>query len=111
MSRDIPEADWKVFRQLHPVALERFCERVLSETARLTRETGKSSYERYLALFKLIGKRDGEIAACFDDMRRSTAVRQLVAIQSRGLLTDEEFARFSSETRATLQSLLKLDRT
>ena len=29
MSREISEADWKLFRQLHPLALERFCERVL----------------------------------------------------------------------------------
>ena len=28
---DIPERDWKLFRQLQPLALERFCEKVLSE--------------------------------------------------------------------------------
>jgi hypothetical protein len=26
MSREIKEADWKVLRRLHPLALERFCE-------------------------------------------------------------------------------------
>lgn len=31
MPRAIPEADWKVLRRLHPLALERFCERVLCE--------------------------------------------------------------------------------
>jgi hypothetical protein len=34
--RDIKETDWKVLRRLHPLALERFCQRVssLSEEAR-----------------------------------------------------------------------------
>ena len=31
MQRTITEPDWKVFRQLHPVALDRFCQRVLAE--------------------------------------------------------------------------------
>ena len=33
MQRTISESDWKLFRQLHALALERFCERVLSEVA------------------------------------------------------------------------------
>jgi hypothetical protein len=28
---DFPEADWKILRRVHAAALERFCERVLSE--------------------------------------------------------------------------------
>lgn len=28
---EINESDWKVLRRLHPVALERFCERALTE--------------------------------------------------------------------------------
>ena len=28
---DIKESDWKVFRRLHSVALERYCQRVLEE--------------------------------------------------------------------------------
>ena len=31
MAREISETDWKLFRQLHPIAMERFCERVLSD--------------------------------------------------------------------------------
>jgi hypothetical protein len=54
MTRQIPESDWKIFRQLHPVALERFCERTLSEVGRLASDTGKSAHERYLAVFRLI---------------------------------------------------------
>jgi hypothetical protein len=38
-------------------------------------------------------------------MRRSTAFIQLAIIQSYGVLTDEEIARFSSETREVLALL------
>jgi hypothetical protein len=106
MTRQISESDWKLFRQLQPIALERFCERVLSEVSRLTSDTRKSSHERYLALFKLIKRRDRELADAFDDLRRSTALLQLARIQSHGLLTDEELARFSPETRDVVQFFL-----
>jgi hypothetical protein len=31
---DIHESDWRVFRRLHSIALERFCTRVLEEVRR-----------------------------------------------------------------------------
>ena len=31
MMREIKESDWKILRQLHSVALERFCEQILFE--------------------------------------------------------------------------------
>src|SRR5688500_9560819 len=100
MTRTISESDWKVFRQLQPVALDRFCQRVLSEVGRLADDAGKSNHERYLAVFRLIERRDRELADAFDGMRRSTAWRQLAWIQSHGLLSEEEMSRFSDETRA-----------
>jgi hypothetical protein len=107
MSREIFESDWKLFRELHPIALERFCERLLSDVTELATTTGKTAHERYLALFKLLEDRNEELAGAFDDFRRSTACRQLAIIRSRGLLTDEEFARFSPETRAMVQIWLE----
>ena len=40
MVRQISEADWKLFRHLHALALERFCESVLSEVGRLVSSSG-----------------------------------------------------------------------
>jgi hypothetical protein len=109
MERSIPESDWKVFRQLHEIALERFCQRVLAEVEQLATDKRKqSSHERYLAVFKLIKRRDKELAAAFDDLRRSTALRQLVCIQSHELLTDEEMGRFSPETREAVKDFLAI---
>ena len=108
MLRDILESDWKLFRRLHPVALERFCQRVLSEISRLVANESKTSHERYLAVYKLIKKRDREVADAFNDLRRSTALRQLVAIQAHQLLSEDELAGFSPEARQMVRSLLEI---
>jgi hypothetical protein len=103
MTRQISEVDWKLFRQVHPLALERFCERVLAEVGQLALQAGKSAHERYLAVFRLLQRRDKELGEAFNDLRRSTALLQLAILRSRGLVTDEEFARFSPETRGAIQ--------
>jgi hypothetical protein len=106
MGRGISESDWKLFRQLRPLALDRFCRRVLDEVSRLAADTGTSSHERYLAVFQLLQQRDEELAGTFNDPRRSTALVQLARIWSQELLTEEEFTRFSPETRASVQVFL-----
>jgi hypothetical protein len=98
MSRDISERDWKVFRELHSVALERLCDKILIEARAQIEHPTKSSHEKYLTLFKLIQDRDDDIARGFNDFRRSTALMQIGVIHSMGLLTGEELRRFSPET-------------
>jgi hypothetical protein len=51
---EIRESDWKVLRRVHPLALERFCEPVLAEVARVSREDAKSYHARYLQIFGVI---------------------------------------------------------
>src|SRR5690242_9014043 len=106
MSRDrMIEADWKILRQLHPIALERFCQRVLSEVGRIASDAEKGAHSRYLEAYDLIRHRHKEMANAFDDLRRSTGLMRLAWIRSFGLLTEEEFASFSPETRQVVQSL------
>lgn len=111
MERGIHESDWKLFRQFQPLALDRFCQRVLAEVTRLAADTMASNHERYLAVFKLLQRRDEELADAFNDPRRSTALVQLARIQFQELLTEEEFTRFSPETRASVQVFLEMWRT
>jgi hypothetical protein len=79
MSRGIAESDWKILRELDPIA------RPILPSHRC----------------------DREFAEAFDDMRRSAAVMRICHLRKLGLLRDEEFARFSEETRATVQRLLE----
>ncbi len=103
---EIKETDWKVLRRVHPLALERFCERVLAEIDRVSRDGSKSCHARYLQIFRIIKQSDREIARLFDNPRRSHALTMLAQIRSHGLLTEDEFFRLSPETRGVIQMLL-----
>jgi hypothetical protein len=46
MSAAIPEADWKVFRSLHPIWIERFCKRVNGELMRALSDDSRDAYEQ-----------------------------------------------------------------
>ena len=51
MSRDIKESDWQLLRELAPLALDRFCERVLGEVTGVATDGSRSNHERYAAVF------------------------------------------------------------
>ena len=73
MARNIRESDWKLFRELHPVAVNRFCERVLGEITRVASDASKTPHARYGDIFRLVREQDRLLARAFDDKRRSTA--------------------------------------
>jgi hypothetical protein len=97
--KTIAESDWKIFRQLAEVALQRFCERILAEVSAIASDPKKTSHERYLGVWRILKRRDRELALAFNDLRRSAAFEQLAVMQAHQLLTEEEMARFSAETR------------
>ena len=103
MFRDIAERDWKIFRELHRVALYRLCDQILVEAKGKIEQPAKSSHEKYSELFKLIQNRDKDIARAFNDFRRSTALTQIGLIHKMGLFTPEEINRFSPETLQIVQ--------
>src|SRR6266404_1926791 len=70
MSRDIPERDWKVFPEIHRVARERFCERVLSEIASASSASDQGAHERYIKVFEIVRDKDKELGA----LRQSAAI-------------------------------------
>jgi hypothetical protein len=108
MSSDIPESDWRHFKQVHAKLLERYCGRVLDEIAAASQGAGGSAHERYLKVYKLLKERDKDLANAFDDFRRSTAVMQLGIMRRMKLLTDEELAPFSEQTRTRVEGIASL---
>ena len=105
MLREIKEADWKVLRRLHPVALERFCERVLAEIGSVNNDSARNFHQRYLDIFEIIERRDLEMARIFDDLKRSRALTMLAQMCSAGLLTEDELSGLSPETRSVIDLL------
>jgi hypothetical protein len=107
--RTIAEIDWKVLRRLHPLALERFSERVLAEIEGVM-HPGQSAHQRYLDIFEIVQQRGREMSRIFDDPKRSCALMMLAQIHVKGLLTEEEFQSLSPETRgAVIESVRSAD--
>jgi hypothetical protein len=100
--RDFHEPDWKTLRALQPILLDRLCTRILDEMRGVMDDTSQTPHQRYLKIFELLQDRNDDIAAGFDDMRRSRAIARLANIHALGLFTDEEFERFSPGTRETV---------
>ncbi len=96
----IRESDWKKFKKLKSVALERFCESVLSESIALARKSGASAYDRYVDLYQLFRERDKVLASVFDGLSRSKADLQLGLMYARGIVTDSELSQLSDNTQA-----------
>lgn len=105
MTKDIAESDWKLFRKLHPVTLERFSKKILNELDLVRADDAKSCHQRYLDIFRLIARRDKELANLFDNLRRSTALMQIAAIYARGLMTEDELSGFSPALIQLVKSL------
>ena len=101
MPSSISESDWKLFRNLHAVALERLCQRVIEEI-QATAASSQSYHERYLAIYALVKERDKQIAEAFNDFRRSTALMKLALMRAQDLVTESELAVFSIETQQFL---------
>jgi len=106
MQAEFTEADWKVLRQLHPVALDRLCDRILREAEGVCADRTRSHHQRYLDLFALIQRRDKDISLAFDRMSRSRMMERILAIKRMGLVTEEEFARFSPGLREWTEQVL-----
>jgi hypothetical protein len=104
---EIKESDWKVFRRLRAVALERYCQRVIEE-ARVAAECTSDYHDCYLRLYRLIRERDKTLAIVFDDPRRSTAFLSLANIVAEELLTPEELKQFSPEVQERIEVINEL---
>ncbi len=100
---DIPEPDWRIFKEIRKNMLEEFCRRILDEVMAASQGTDGSAHDRYLKVYKLIHKRDRQIADAFNDFRRSTAVYQLCIMRRMDLLGDEDLSKFSEQTQARVR--------
>jgi hypothetical protein len=106
MSPDIKESDWKIFKQIHRIAMDRYFERAASEIRFLMTDQSKSNQERFWLVADAIKRGQKEAARLFDDSRRSTALIQLAMIHSKKLLADDEMSRFSPDARERVRCYL-----
>jgi len=108
MSSDLPESDWRRFKEVRAKLLERYCNRIWGEVSNLAQSSEGTSHDRYIKLYKLVKDRDKQMAIAFDDFRRSTAVMQLGIMRRMKLLTDDELGLFSEQTRTRVEGIASL---
>ncbi len=101
------EQDWRHLSRLKPLALDRLCRRILTEAQAIIAAAAEGEHHRvYLALYRHIEKSDRLIADSFNDWSRSRAPFHLIVWRQHNLITDEEFAAFSPETRGFVENWL-----
>jgi hypothetical protein len=99
VSEGFPESDWRVFRELRPVWLERYCAKLNQQVIKKLSDSRRSEHERYIDAYRFIQKKDRDLGDAFNDFRRSTATRQISIIRTLGVVTEQEVARFSEQTQ------------
>ncbi|HFC12105.1 MAG TPA: hypothetical protein ENJ56_04615 [Anaerolineae bacterium] len=91
------ESDWKKFKVIREKALDEFCKRVLVGAEEIIADEATSAHERYLTLYKFIDENDKDLAAMFDNMRRSLALIHLRLMRTHKLVSDETLAELSAD--------------
>ncbi|WP_037071253.1 hypothetical protein [Psychromonas arctica] len=93
------ESDWKVFKSIKEIAIEKYCNLVLEASQALISKQDESAHNKYLLIYKLLQNRDEKMAVLFDGHSRSRAWSQLLAIRSEGLADQTLLTELSDEFR------------
>ncbi len=101
----ISESDWKKLRSMKNDALNLACDRIFEKVEKIAREKKGKEHESYLKLWKLIQDEDRTISIMFDDVKRSNAVHKLATWKLNGVISEDDFCKFSSETQKIVNSL------
>lgn len=91
----IIESDWKSFKELRKLALDRFCQGVLADAKTITEHGALSAQARYGMLYRLMRDRDNDIVRTFDRYSRYSALMALRMMVRHDLLTDAELSVLS----------------
>ncbi len=106
MPSRVLESDWKRFRKLYDLALERFCQRVIESLDRLSRDDSRSHYERYTEINSWLRHQNKQFNELFSDYSRSAMLFQLMAFVGQGLVELDELEGFSQHVRETVEGVV-----
>lgn len=96
------ESDWKHFKVVSEVALQRLSQRALDEVQVIATDESQTPHDRYLKLFDEIRKFDKLIAAGFDGFSRSKMMMQILHLRQLQLIEDDEFEKFSIDLQKSV---------
>ena len=91
------ESDWKHFKRVKEIALEKFCAKALADFEDAIKKDDLSNHGRYLYLYKLVENADKRLSLLFDGHSRSKAQIQLTLLRGEGLVESHELKGMSDE--------------
>jgi len=107
MNDRIKESDWKQFKKLRPLALQRYCKRVIQEVRQVLDEEVQDAHEQYLKMYKKVDEGDRKLAKLFDGgFSRSKAFIHLLMFYREDLIKDDELRRLSDENYSRIKSIV-----
>jgi hypothetical protein len=106
MRDDIREADWKIFKELHGIAMERFFQRAVAGLALKAGNDRNTNRTRFWDVHEQVAADARAAAEMFDGSRRSRAMWMLLRWRAEGLIKEEEMGRFSIELQESVKSVL-----
>jgi len=96
---EMKESDWKLFKEIKEIAIERFCTMALDEFRDVMDDESEHIHNRYLLNFKLVQNKDRQMSLLFGGHSRSKAALQLLAIRGEGLADENLVSKLSEEFR------------
>ncbi|AWY44411.1 hypothetical protein DKY63_13365 [Pseudomonas putida] len=105
----IAESDWKKFKELRRIALDRFCQGVLADAKAIAQHGALSAHARYGMLYGLIQDRNKDMYRAFDanSQSRSSALRGLALFVMHDLLTEAELSTLSEDARDYISGVVR----
>ena len=102
MNQGPTKSDWRHFKHVRELALERLCKRILDDVAANAADSSQTYHERYLKIYKMVQDYDDDIAMGFNEFSRSRMLQQTIFLRSRDLISDDEMSGFSDGVRKSV---------
>ncbi|MGY2259996.1 hypothetical protein [Pseudomonas sp. SDO55104_S430] len=103
----ISDNDWKKYKELSELALDRFCRGVLADAQTIAQNETLSAHARYRTLYRLMRNRDKDLASAFNTGRRSEVSLSLMLMVAYDLLSDEDLSVLSEDLRARIADAVR----
>ena len=105
MAEQIPERDWKYMRSIQQDLLSEVATSINHRSAEILSGDVPSELEKHRMLYQRILESDRVIAECFDDWRRSSIIRKILALHRHGLLRQEYIENLSEHTQCRVAAI------
>ena len=104
--RQIKESDWKYLRSIQHQILNRHCDAILEVIDLIIQNRKGEEHKSYIQIYSLLRDKDKEIAVTYNDLKRSNAIEKICHMRKHLAMTDEEFSKFSEETKDIVNRIL-----